>query len=362
MVKWLNALNGFARRDSIYVLMFVFVVLFNLIISSASTPQEKAKAREAYGSKALLEKRDAASSTDELKMSRKELEDIFEKKPGIFRILNLTSLLFFFTIIFGLLMDLFILSIKLKNKKFDIATYKPPQSAWSLADVARVVILFLFFSYIIIIAESFLAGLVPIFKWDNFRTMFNSSIMDILTAVFIIYFVSYKYGERLISLGLTLKNFFRNILYGILAYIACVPIFLVVIFIVFILVKLTGYVPQKQHVVEMFLKEENPAFLLYSSIFASILGPIIEELFFRGFVYNAVKKIGGIFTATVIVSAIFAALHTNVVGFLPIMVLGIVLTYMYEKTGSLVSSITVHIVHNVTMVSLVFLVKELKAL
>jgi membrane protease YdiL (CAAX protease family) len=40
------------------------------------------------------------------------------------------------------------------------------------------------------------------------------------------------------------------------------------------------------------------------------------------------------------------------------MILGLLLTYLYERTGTLVSSITVHIIHNLSMVFLVFLVKQ----
>jgi membrane protease YdiL (CAAX protease family) len=47
------------------------------------------------------------------------------------------------------------------------------------------------------------------------------------------------------------------------------------------------------------------------------------------------------------------------VGFLPIMALGLLLTYLYEKTGSLVSSMAVHIMHNVAMVILVFLARNI---
>jgi membrane protease YdiL (CAAX protease family) len=125
------------------------------------------------------------------------------------------------------------------------------------------------------------------------------------------------------------------------------------------LANMIKYVPEKQPVVELFLKEKNAPFLIYTSLFAAIVGPMIEELFFRGFMYNAFKKRIGIFWAMVITAATFATLHSHVVGFLPIMVLGMLLAYMYEKTGTLVSSITVHMVHNLSMVFLVFLVKQL---
>jgi membrane protease YdiL (CAAX protease family) len=107
------------------------------------------------------------------------------------------------------------------------------------------------------------------------------------------------------------------------------------------------------------MKEKNTMFLFYTSLFTAIVGPFIEELFFRGFMYNALKKFTGIFWATMLTAAVFAALHTNVIGFFPILALGIVLAYLYEKTGSLVSSITVHMIHNLSMVMFIFLVKQL---
>ena len=56
----------------------------------------------------------------------------------------------------------------------------------------------------------------------------------------------------------------------------------------------------------------------------------------------------------------FAALHAHPVGFLPIMLIGAVLAYLYEKTGTLVAPITAHIVHNLCMVGFVFLLKQMK--
>jgi membrane protease YdiL (CAAX protease family) len=128
-----------------------------------------------------------------------------------------------------------------------------------------------------------------------------------------------------------------------------------------IVINITKYIPAKQPVVELLLKEKGPAFLAYSSLFAAIAGPVIEELFFRGFLYGAFKKYIGVFWSMMITAAIFAALHAHIVGFVPIMALGVLLAYLYEKTGTLVSSMTVHIVHNLSMLFLVFLVKQIGA-
>lgn len=140
---------------------------------------------------------------------------------------------------------------------------------------------------------------------------------------------------------------------------ALVPVLILILAIVMIITNITKYVPERQPVVELFLKEKGMAFLTYSSLFAAIVGPIIEELFFRGFMYGALKKYIGIFWAMTATACLFAALHTHIVGFFPIMALGMLLAYIYEKTGTLVASVTVHVVHNLSMILLVFLVKQI---
>jgi membrane protease YdiL (CAAX protease family) len=117
------------------------------------------------------------------------------------------------------------------------------------------------------------------------------------------------------------------------------------------------YRPPVQPIVEVFMEEKETAVLWISTLFAAIFGPIAEEIFFRGFMYGAVKKSFGVFWGMVVTASVFAILHAHAVGFFPIMVLGLLLAYLYEKTGSLVPSMAVHIMHNVGMVVLVFLMR-----
>jgi len=58
---------------------------------------------------------------------------------------------------------------------------------------------------------------------------------------------------------------------------------------------------------------------------------------------------------TILISGfVFALIHWNAYVFLQIFVLGLMLAYLFEKTGSLVAPITVHICHNT--VTLAFLI------
>ena len=55
----------------------------------------------------------------------------------------------------------------------------------------------------------------------------------------------------------------------------------------------------------------------------------------------------------------FAAIHTNLLGFLPIMLLGCLLAYIYERSGSLAGSIAVHVVHNSLLMSAAIIFRSL---
>ena len=344
----MNKFMGFVRRERIYLFLLIFILTLNLAVALAGGEKWKAKEKPGY-------------SAEELFIREAEMGKLLASNRPLAFVLSLSSLLVFAVILLGMLIDAALVSFKLAKRKFDIATLKPAPVRWNLVDVGRVAILFLFFGYMLVIIESLLIGELPILKNDNFRMMLNSSILDTLAVVFIIYFTVGQYKEKLVALGISLKNFFKNVFYGIIGYIAAVPVLVAALFIVVALINLTKYVPEKQAVVELFMKEDNAPFLIYTGIFAAFAGPIVEELFFRGFMYGAFKKSIGIFWAAILTSTLFAALHTHIVGFLPILILGMLLAYLYEKTGTLVSSITVHTIHNLSMVFFVFLLKQIKA-
>lgn len=348
------------RRERLYLLLFIFIVTINMLMVLTGDIKGKAKKRHAPTNVVGLEEMEAKDAGEDIFLKRERIEKVLHEKKYLALVFKLASLLILAVIFLGILVDAILVSIKFAKKNLDLATYRMQAIRWGVLDVVKVVILFLFFGYIVIIIESCLAPFFPLLKNDNFRMILNSSILDALTVVFIIHFTVVRYKEGLVSLGLSVKNFFKNVFYGIAGYIATIPMLVGILIIISVIINVTKYVPEKQHVVELFLKEKNLTFLVYTSIFASIVGPFIEELFFRGFMYNAFKKSIGIFWAALFTSGLFASLHANVVGFLPIMVLGITLTYLYEKTGTLVSSITVHIMHNLSMVCLVFLMKQIR--
>ena len=347
----MNKILKFIQKERLYILLLIFIILLNVLLMMPLEVKGKGRI--------VKEKITVSKINEGLLVNRSEVEKIFYQKKHLYLLFSMTSLLMMAILFLGITMDILLVSSALSGKRLRIATYKIGAVKWNAWDVAKVVILFLFFGYMTIIIESALARTLPFLNNDNFRTVINTTLMDTLAVVFILYFTIGEYKERLISLGISFRNFFKNVFYGITGYIATIPILVLVLIIVFTIANLVKYVPERQPIVDIFLKEKNASFLMYTSLFAAFFGPLIEELFFRGFMYNALKRYIGIFWSALLTASVFAALHTNIVGFFPIMVLGLLLVYLYEKTGTLVSSITVHIIHNFAMVGFVFLMKEL---
>lgn len=83
-------------------------------------------------------------------------------------------------------------------------------------------------------------------------------------------------------------------------------------------------------------------------VFVLVCGvvPVAEEIFFRGFLYGALRR-WGVSLAAALSALLFAAVHSQIVHFLPIFLLGIIMALLYERTGSLIPPVVVHAVNNV---------------
>jgi len=91
---------------------------------------------------------------------------------------------------------------------------------------------------------------------------------------------------------------------------------------------------------------EMPELLPPLLIFGALIAPIIEELYFRGFAYLAFKSRFGTRMGIFISALFFAVMHLDIPVFIEILVIGIILTYAYEKTKSLPLVIIAHIFNN----------------
>jgi membrane protease YdiL (CAAX protease family) len=88
-----------------------------------------------------------------------------------------------------------------------------------------------------------------------------------------------------------------------------------------------------------------------------VLAPIAEEIFFRGVVFNAWLREGGRRFAFIGSALLFAVIHVSLVSLLPIFALGLMLAWVYDRTGTLVAPIAMHATVNGISVALALLVR-----
>lgn len=78
-----------------------------------------------------------------------------------------------------------------------------------------------------------------------------------------------------------------------------------------------------------------------------VISPIVEELIFRGLIYNRIKLgLKGSVPAMIISSFMFGFYHGNIVQTIYGCLSGLLLAYVYEKFGSIKAPILAHIVMN----------------
>ena len=101
------------------------------------------------------------------------------------------------------------------------------------------------------------------------------------------------------------------------------------------------YAEQERLVGLLRVEAKNLPVLLVLLLTIVIVAPVAEELFFRGYVYNVLKRITGRW-AVVVSSLIFTGIHFYVVQAPVVFILSVVLTYIYESKGSLLVSMSAH--------------------
>jgi len=85
------------------------------------------------------------------------------------------------------------------------------------------------------------------------------------------------------------------------------------------------------------------------AVLVGIVAPIAEELFFRGFLFGALRGPIGWVMAAVVTGIVFGLIHaggTSAVFLVPLGVLGFLLCVLYRRTGSLLPGMGVHAFNN----------------
>ena len=350
----LSDLRHFLLREKGWTLLFV--ALLGIYAFTLLSPRQGEKEAS---SGVLEELRQAELRIKDEIHEAGGIQEFLVKNPKLFIAFNLFSLVLLTAVALGIFVNLLWFLRPGLRSGLQVTDGPPEARHWGLGTLFKVVLLFITLALGSGVALSLLrVRLFP--HWNpNVLSLLHTTLVDFLCFGLIVLFLA-RQGGSWRELGFRQVALWKDIGVGLAGYVAVLPFFFLILVGVALLAYFLNYEPPPHPLVEIFLEEEKraPAVIMYSIFLACVAGPFFEEIFFRGFCYPAFKRRWGRNWALVSSSAFFALIHQNLFAFWPIFVLGLGLGYLYEKRGTLVPSIVLHMVHNSVFISYFFLAKE----
>jgi membrane protease YdiL (CAAX protease family) len=136
------------------------------------------------------------------------------------------------------------------------------------------------------------------------------------------------------------------LLLGVVAALLFLPVGMVLLDVMTKVLSLMHIESPPQAAVEEFSKTVSLGSRIYLIVFATVIAPVAEEVFFRGVLYRGLKQIGYPRVALWGTALAFAAIHKSLAIFVPLFILSLLLSWLYDKTRNLLASIAAHSVFN----------------
>src|SRR3954452_3099096 len=165
-------------------------------------------------------------------------------------------------------------------------------------------------------------------------------IQDLALAGSAIWLASHISRPRPWQFGVRGTSFLRGLKWGAIAF---------AIYFVFQLIYVAAVHPdQKQTTLEDLGAGNGAALTVLIGVLVVGVAPAIEEFFFRGFFYGALRTQLPWMVAAVLDGVVFGAVHapTGIEAVPPLIVLGIAFCLAYEATGSILPGIVLHALNN----------------
>ena len=117
------------------------------------------------------------------------------------------------------------------------------------------------------------------------------------------------------------------------------------IFIIFhnLILMALGIDTQAEAIFRFFDALESPGWFFFVG---AVLAPIVEEIFFRGFIFQGFRQKYGWVNSMLLSSVIFAAAHLDLVALIPTFILGCLLAYMFQRSNSVWPGVILHFLVN----------------
>lgn len=104
-----------------------------------------------------------------------------------------------------------------------------------------------------------------------------------------------------------------------------------------------GVETQGEEIFKLFEMIESPVWFF---LVGAILAPLVEEIFFRGFLFQGFRAKYGWINGMLLSSAIFAVAHLDLASLIPTFILGNLLAYLYHRSNSVWPGVVLHVLVN----------------
>ena len=112
---------------------------------------------------------------------------------------------------------------------------------------------------------------------------------------------------------------------------------------------------EPQALITLFQDGGDPIAISLLVALAILLAPIVEEIVFRGCVYRFLKSQTTLLPAQILSGCVFSFMHWNLMSFVPLVIVGVFLARVYEKSGNLMVAIWFHAFFNAFSLLMLFI-------
>jgi len=224
---------------------------------------------------------------------------------------------------------------------------------WTVSDVVRsLIVLF------IIIFPGFLFSLLP-FSSGHLASSSNSWLASFVMAFMegILLFLAWFFGIRQYKASFNQLGFYS---YNILWALAQGVMWLIAIKVFTVIYGIMAMSIFRISPPEELVKGIPDIFgsgivgMVLAVVVVAVVAPIAEEAFFRGFIYPAFRQRFGIWAGIIVSAVIFALFHARIWLMVPVVAMGIILAFLYEKEKSLGPPIILHSLNNLLSLILIY--------
>jgi membrane protease YdiL (CAAX protease family) len=92
--------------------------------------------------------------------------------------------------------------------------------------------------------------------------------------------------------------------------------------------------------------DESVGLAIATGFLLVVIAPVAEEIFFRGFVYQAFRNSYGVWPGAILSGLVFGVIHFEFFKLVQLAALGVILALLFEKTHSLWPPIMLHAINN----------------